>query len=86
MASYNGPPDPLTGKRNQIARRGNTQKEALARAEAALEELVSVAGVKAKKKSITFGELAEEWLKVYSLGERKPGTIRIRNNRTCALK
>lgn len=39
ICTLEGPPDPITGKRKQIPRRGDTQKEALARAQAEYEKL-----------------------------------------------
>jgi integrase len=78
ICTLEGPPDPVTGKRKQIPRRGDTKKEALDRAQKVLDQLTKH-GVDAKKvKKLPFEEVAWEWLKTYSKGKVKPGTIRIR--------
>ncbi|AZK46409.1 tyrosine-type recombinase/integrase [Paenibacillus lentus] len=77
ICTLEGPPDPVTGKRKQIPRRGDTQKEAYDRAKAELKKLKE--GIDTKKiKKLTFEVVAWEWLKTYSKGKVKPGTIRIK--------
>lgn len=74
-----GSPDPITGERKQISRRGDTKKEALDRAEKAL---VSMEGLSLNDKDlqkIKFGKLAAEWLEIYSLTNVKKSTIRVRS-------
>ncbi|AZN43392.1 tyrosine-type recombinase/integrase [Paenibacillus albus] len=75
-----GPPDPVTGKRNQIERRGDTKKEAEARVDAALASLKND-GINQKKiKSLHFEQVAEEWIEAYSRGPVKKSTVRSRKN------
>lgn len=77
VCTLEGPPDPVTGKRRQIPRRGDTKKEAYDRANEVLKKLTD--GIDTKKvKKLTFEEVAWEWLKIYSKGKVKPGTVRIR--------
>ena len=75
-----GPPDPVTGKRTQIVRRGETKQEAQQRAEEALHEKtkLGLAGISTKTKKTTFADLAEEWLLHYSKGNVKISTVRVR--------
>ncbi|WP_458122830.1 tyrosine-type recombinase/integrase [Paenibacillus sp. Z3-2] len=74
ICTLEGPPDPLTGKRKQIPRRGDTQKEAFARAQAVYDQLSR--GINAKKnKSLIFEDVAEEWFRVYSKGKVKKRSI-----------
>lgn len=54
-------PDPLTGQRRQITRRGDTKKEAMRRAQVAADE-VSNKRQTAKK---TVQEVYDEWINVY---------------------
>lgn len=69
----------MTWKRKQIPRRGDTQKETLARAQRVLDDLVKH-GVDAKKvKKLPFEEVAWDWLKTYSKGEVKESTVRVRS-------
>ncbi|SFJ43731.1 Site-specific recombinase XerD [Paenibacillus sp. UNC496MF] len=73
-----GPPDPVTGKRNQIKRRGETKKEAEARVDQALLSLKDD-GIDVKRiKNMTFQKVAEEWLAAYSREKVKKSTIRVR--------
>jgi len=74
-----GPPDPITGERKQISRRGDTKKEALARAEAALNSLEGLASDQKTLKRISFEKFAAEWLEIYALTEVKASTVRIRS-------
>ncbi|KKC45854.1 integrase [Paenibacillus sp. D9] len=75
-----GPPDPVTGKRKQIERRGDTKKEAEARCDEAISKLTEFGIDEKKLKSLTFERVAEEWLDVYSRTGKKPGTLRLRRN------
>lgn len=69
-----GPPDPTTGKRNQIPRRADTQKEALARAKSVYNE--RKLGIDSKRsKRILIKDVAEEWLKIYSKGKVKRRSV-----------
>jgi integrase len=75
-----GPPDPVTGKRNQVPRRGDTKKEAEARVDEAIRKLTEH-GVDVKKiKNLPFEKVAWEWLDVYSRAKkkRKKATVRVR--------
>jgi len=80
-----GPPDPVTGERRQIARRGETKKEALARAEEVVRKLKEDGIDEAKVKHLTFEEVAKDWHNVYSRGNVKPNTIRVRKNEISVL-
>ncbi|MBW7453858.1 tyrosine-type recombinase/integrase [Paenibacillus sepulcri] len=80
-----GPPDPVTGKRNQIKRRGTTKKEAEARADKAINSLKDD-GIDTKKiKHLPFEKVAQEWLLAYSRTGVKKGTIRLRKNSIATL-
>ncbi|WP_366290146.1 site-specific integrase [Paenibacillus sp. AN1007] len=74
-----GPPDPVTGKRKQIPRRGDTQKEALARAQKVLDDLTNHGIDSKKNKNLPFKKVAADWLKTYSKGEVKESTVRVRS-------
>lgn len=54
-------PDPLTGKRRQVTRRGETKKEAVQRAQLAADDLSK----KRQTKKKTVQEVYDEWLNVY---------------------
>ncbi|GAA0390072.1 tyrosine-type recombinase/integrase [Paenibacillus motobuensis] len=69
-----GPSDPITGKRKQISRRGNTQKEALKRAEAALDELINQEESEEIIAPPTFEEVANDWHATFSKRKIKPAT------------
>ncbi|OAB41010.1 integrase [Paenibacillus macquariensis subsp. defensor] len=74
ICTIEGPPDPTTGKRNQIPRRADTQKEALARAQSVYNE--RKLGVDSKKnKKTTIKDVADEWLKTYSKGKVKRRSV-----------
>lgn len=63
ICTLEGPPDPLTRKRKQIPRRGDTQKEAFARAQEELNKIVK--GIDSKKiKKLTFEKVADECSKL----------------------
>ncbi|AGK51992.1 tyrosine-type recombinase/integrase [Bacillus sp. 1NLA3E] len=73
-----GPPDPVTGKRNQIPRRGDTKKEAEAKVDEAIRKLTDH-GIDDKKiKNLPFEKVALEWLNTYSRGKVKASTVRVR--------
>jgi integrase len=73
-----GPPNPVTGKRNQIKRRGKTRKEAKAKVEYETAKQ-SQTGVNAKEiKGVTFDRLALKWLEMYKLTSVKKATIETR--------
>lgn len=77
-----GPRDPITNKRNQIRRRGKTKIEAKEKVNAEINALKDGYNKRAGK-TLTFGEVAGEWLKVYSVSGVKDNTIR---SRLCSLK
>ena len=70
-------PDPLTGKRRQVTRRGDTKKEAQQRTREAVEQL----STERKKEKKTVNEVFDEWIKVYALSVR-PSTVQIRRTQT----
>ncbi|WP_426332647.1 tyrosine-type recombinase/integrase [Paenibacillus silvae] len=78
ICTLEGPPDPVTGKRKQIPRRGDTQKEALARAQKALDELNKYGIDLRSIKKLLFEDVSNEWLKSYSKTKVKARTIRTR--------
>ncbi|MEQ6377422.1 hypothetical protein RZN22_18155 [Bacillaceae bacterium S4-13-58] len=73
-----GPPNPATGKRKQIKRRGNTQREAKKRVEQALRLLEEDKIDESIGKKVTFEMAAQHWLEVYTLTGVKRSTVRIR--------
>lgn len=73
-----GPPDPATGKRQQIWRRGKTKREAMDRVLQAVHSLKEDGIDQRIGKNMTFDELAEEWLITYSLTGVKRNTVRVR--------
>ncbi|WP_145152998.1 site-specific integrase [Paenibacillus xylanexedens] len=79
ICTLEGPPDPVTGKRKQIPRRGDTQKEALARAQKIVDDLTKH-GVDAKKvKNLTFEQVKDEWLEDYAKTKNvKKSTVSVR--------
>jgi integrase len=80
-----GPLDPITGKRNQIKRRGDTKKQAEERVDKALK-LLKQDGINEKNiKNLPFIKVAKEWLDAYALTGKKPGTIRLRKNSISTL-
>ncbi|MEK5083178.1 tyrosine-type recombinase/integrase [Bacillus sp. FSL H8-0515] len=79
LAVGDGPRDPVTGKRKQIARRGKTKKEAEKRVLEAIAALVEDGIDESIVKKMTFEKLAADWIRVYALTTgNKKGTIRIR--------
>ncbi|MFB9326966.1 tyrosine-type recombinase/integrase [Paenibacillus aurantiacus] len=73
-----GPADPVTGKRNQIKRRGETKGEAEARVDAVIRALEEDGIDQKKAKKLPFRDFAAEWLDVYSKRKVKKGTVRQR--------
>lgn len=72
-----GPPDPVTGERRQIPRVRDTQKDAIAAAQEAVDLLKD--GMDAKKaKNTTVEQAAREWIETYSKRGVKKGTVRVR--------
>ncbi|MDQ0719753.1 integrase [Paenibacillus sp. W4I10] len=78
-------PDPYTGKRKQISRRGDTKKEALARVNKVIGDLNSYGIDAQKNKKITFEMVAKEWLSTYSKGRIKQRTLDQRESTINAL-
>lgn len=77
ICTLDGLPDPVTGKRKQIARRGDTKKEAEQRAQKVLDALMK--GIDNRKiRKLTFEEVAWDWLKTYSKRKVKRSTVRVR--------
>ncbi|BFH16797.1 site-specific integrase [Paenibacillus melissococcoides] len=74
-----GPADPLTGKRNQVSRRGTTKKEAMKRVEDAINKLSEHGLVHQTKEKITFEKLAKEWLNAYKVTGVKKSTVHLRS-------
>jgi integrase len=73
-----GPPDPATGVRKQVARRGDTKDEAEARVNEAINKLKETTHDVKIIKKLKFDQVAQEWLETYSRGKVKKSTIRIR--------
>jgi hypothetical protein len=69
ICTMEGPPDPATGKRNQIPRRGDTKKEAEQRCQKVIDDLVNHGIDNKKVKKITFEEVAWNWLKPMRKGK-----------------
>jgi len=81
-----GPRDPVTGKRNQISRRGKTKKEAEQRVREALRKLEEHDIDEKRVKNLPFNKFALEWLEVYKLTGVKRSTVRIREKEIKILK
>lgn len=73
-----GPADPVTGRRKQIRRRADSKKEAEARVDEAIRKLTEHGIDETKIKNLPFHKVAWEWLEVYSKGNVKKGTVRVR--------
>jgi integrase len=73
-----GPPDPVTGKRNQIRRRADSQKEAEAKVDEAIRKLTEHGIDEKKVKHLPFEQVAWEWLHTYKRGKVKASTVRVR--------
>ncbi len=80
-----GPPNPVTGKRNQIRRRGKSRKEAKKRVEDAIRELTETGVNHKETKGMTFDQLALQWLEMYKLTGVKEPTIEARLTQLKAL-
>lgn len=66
------------GKRNQIERRGKTQREAKAKVNDEIKRQKNT-GVNHKlTKNMTFGKVSSEWINVYAASGVKRGSVRIR--------
>nr|MDF9459396.1 Arm DNA-binding domain-containing protein [Bacillus pumilus] len=79
LAVGDGPPDPVTGKRKQIPRRGKTKKEAEQRVLKAIATLEEDGIDESVVKKMTFDKLANEWLEDYmKVSGNKDNTFRIR--------
>ncbi|KZS45746.1 integrase [Paenibacillus glucanolyticus] len=78
ICTLEGPPDPLTGKRRQIPRRGDTKKEAYDRAKAVVDALNKHGIDHRKVKKQTFEIVSKDWLKTYSKRRVKKKTIKLR--------
>ncbi|WP_209783689.1 MULTISPECIES: tyrosine-type recombinase/integrase [Bacillus amyloliquefaciens group] len=78
LAVGDGPRDPVTGKRKQIARRAKTKKEAEQRVRDAIDALKEDGIDESVVKKMTFEKLAAEWLNEYALTGKKKATLRIR--------
>lgn len=73
-----GPPDPITGQRQQIARIRDTKGEAVKAAQVAVDKLNSGMNTR-KAKKMKFNEVVAEWLHTYSKSGVKDSTLRIRS-------
>ncbi|MCM3705349.1 site-specific integrase [Cytobacillus firmus] len=73
-----GPPDPVTGKRQQISRRADTKKEAEKKVIAAIRKLQEDGIDEKKVKKLPFEEVAWEWLNIYAKSKVKSSTVRVR--------
>ncbi|WP_144559591.1 tyrosine-type recombinase/integrase [Shouchella miscanthi] len=78
VAMADGPADPVTGKRKQIARRGKTKKEAKLKVEKEIAKREDSGFSSRQLKSKTFDRMAEEWIATYALSGKKRGSVRIR--------
>lgn len=74
-----GPPDPATGKRQQVPRRADTKGEAEKRAQEAVNALKGGMNTRIAKRT-KFNAVAEEWLEAYEMGDIKASTVRTRKN------
>lgn len=76
-----GPPNPMTGKRRQIERRGKTKKEAKQKVKDVIDALVEDQFDKKSSATIKFSKLAKKWLSVYEVTAGvKRGTVRLRED------
>lgn len=80
-----GPKHPITGKRQQIRRRGSTKREVKNKIEKAIQKLKDGEIDDRMAKKVTFDNLAKDWLDLYSLGGVKQSTIDIRKKDIKAL-
>jgi len=68
-------PCPATGKRRQISRTADTKKEALKRAEEALNKLIEDGIDEKAVRHLTFEDVANEWFDLYSKTGVKDSTL-----------
>lgn len=73
-----GPPDPVTGKRQQITRRADSKKEAEKRVNEALLKLQEHGIDEKKTRKLKFNQVAWEWLTIYAKSKVKASTVRVR--------
>ncbi|MGD6845269.1 tyrosine-type recombinase/integrase [Bacillus infantis] len=73
-----GPPDPVTGKRQQISRRADTKKEAEKKVIEAIRKLEDDGIDEKRVKKLHFEDVAWEWLDIYAKGKVKSSTVRVR--------
>ncbi|EFV74472.1 hypothetical protein HMPREF1013_05352 [Bacillus sp. 2_A_57_CT2] len=73
-----GPPDPVTGKRQQISRRADTKKEAEKKVTAAIRKLQEDGIDEKKVRKLPFEDVAWEWLSTYAKSKVKSSTVRVR--------
>lgn len=81
-----GPPHPVTGKRQQIRRRGKTQNEVKTKILIALRELEESIFDVRKSKKITFAQVADKWFETYQATGVKGKTINTRRYQVQTLK
>ncbi|MNI19235.1 Tyrosine recombinase XerC [compost metagenome] len=74
-----GPPDPVTGKRQQIKRRADKKTDAEERVQEAIRKLKEQEGDATTLKKQPFDKIAAEWLETYSKSKKRKSTIRIRS-------
>lgn len=74
-----GPRDPVTNKRNAIRKQAKKKTDAQRKVKATLEHLEAGVDNRAANR-VTFREVAEDWLRVYSLSGVKNSTIRARGS------
>src|SRR5690625_1284544 len=72
------PAHPVTGKRQQIRRRGRTQREARAKILSALREAENNTFDASRAKKIMFKQVADKWLRFYETTGVKRGSVRVR--------
>ena len=70
-----GPVDPLTGKRKQIARRGKSKGEAKERVEKAIDEIKKSHSFDSK---VRLNKFSDQWLNLYRLKGNKETTVEYR--------
>jgi integrase len=71
--------NPQTGARQRVVRRGYEKKKQALEAAKELEYQLGIRNLDTKM-NITFQSMAEEWLSVYGLTDRKMSTIRVRHH------
>lgn len=74
-----GPTKP-NGSRNQVERRGKTQREAKKKVEDEIARQENTGINQKLAKTITFDKVALEWMRIYIASGAKAGSIRIRNS------